>query len=219
MGIPIEYTRWISSFQCNRHGQIKVNDFLSRQFTLLAGVPQGSILSPLLYIFFIRDLPTKVTERIISSFYADDSSYAASDHLHSSSKIFVTDLLQPVLQKLETFCGKWRIGLNPDKTWCVNFHLTKANNNTPHLYLQGKLIRYQKSFKFIGITFDQSLSFKDHINDISTRCRKRLNLIKAIRGQEWGANPKTLLYTYKTYIRPVLEYGCILFAHANKDLL
>ena len=80
-------------------------------------------------------------------------------------------------------------------------------------------IRYQKSFKFIGITFDQSLSFKDHINDISTRCRKRLNLIKAIRGQEWGANPKTLLYTYKTYIRPVLEYGCILFAHANKDLL
>ena len=99
------------------------------------------------------------------------------------------------------------------------FFLTKANNNTPHLYLQGKLIRYQKSFKFIGITFDQSLSFKDHINDISTRCRKRLNLIKAIRGQEWGANPKTLLYTYKTYIRPVLEYGCILFAHANKDLL
>ena len=158
--ISQEYVRWISSFLSNRYGKIRVNDFLSKEFILAAGVPQGSIISPLLYIFFVKDLPTEVTDRMISSFYADDSSYAASDHLHRSSKIFVTDLLQPILQKLETFCAKWRVGLNPNKTWCVNFHLTKDNNNTPHLYLQGNILKYQKSFKFLGITFDQSLSFK-----------------------------------------------------------
>ena len=160
-----------------------------------------------------------MTERILSSFYADDSSYAVSDHLHRANKTFVTDLLQPILLKLEIFCSKWRIGLNPTKTWCMNFHLTKENNNTPHLYLQGEILKYQKSFKFLGVTFDQQLSFKDHINDITTRCRKRLNLQKAIRGQEWGASAKTILYTYKTFIRPVLEYCCILFAHASEDLL
>ena len=49
--------------------------------------------------------------------------------------------------------------------------------------------------------------------------KKRLNLIKAIRGQSWGAHPSTILYTYKVFIRPLLEYGCILFTHANKNLL
>ena len=52
-----------------------------------------------------------------------------------------------------------------------------------------------------------------------SRCRKRLNLIKALRGKSWGAHPQTLLYTYKVFIRPLLEYGCILFAHSDTDLL
>ena len=52
-----------------------------------------------------------------------------------------------------------------------------------------------------------------------TRARKRLNLLKALRGQSWGASPQTLLYTYRTYVRPLLEYGCILFAYASDALL
>ena len=77
----------------------------------------------------------------------------------------------------------------------------------------------QKEVKFLGITFDQHLTFDAHIEDIVKRCRKRLNLLKAIRGKLWGANPNTILYTYKVFIRPLLEYGCILFAHAKRDLL
>ena len=50
-------------------------------------------------------------------------------------------------------------------------------------------------------------------------CKKRLNLLKALRGQSWGAHPSTLIYTYKTYVRPLLEYGSILFAHSDQHLL
>ena len=195
------------------------HEFYSEVFVLMAGVPQGSTLSPLLYIFFVKDLPTKVTDRIISSFYADDTSYAASDYLHSSSKIFVTDLLQPVLNDLENYCAKWRIGLNQKKTWCVNFHLTRPNKNTPHLWLSGSLIKYKKVFKFLGITFDEKLTFKEHIKNITDRCHRRLDLLKALRGKDWGTNPEVLIYTYKSFIRPLLEYGGILFAHADKSLL
>ena len=49
--------------------------------------------------------------------------------------------------------------------------------------------------------------------------KKRLNLLKALRGESWGAHPSTLLYTYKAYIRPLLEYGCVLFEHADQALL
>ena len=79
-------------------------------------------------------------------------------------------------------------------------------------------MKYKKELKFLGITFDQGLTFEAHIGDIVKRCNKRLNLIKAIRGKTWGAHPSTLLYTYKTFIRPLLEYGSILFAHCDQSL-
>ena len=85
--------------------------------------------------------------------------------------------------------------------------------------MKGELIQYKNELKFLGITLDQNLSFKAHIQDIVSRSRKRLNLIKALRGKNWGADPSTLLYTYKTYIRPLLEYGCLLFAHSDEYLL
>ena len=55
--------------------------------------------------------------------------------------------------------------------------------------------------------------------DIVQRARKRLNLLKAIRGTHWGANSEVILYTYRTFVRPLFDYSCILFAHASDDLL
>ena len=121
--------------------------------------------------------------------------------------------LQKIINDLEEFCSKWRIGLNPSKTWCLNFFNKKENDNSPRLWLRHELLKYQKELNFLGITFDQQLTFKAHIDDIVTICKKRLNLLKALRGKSWGAHPSTLLYTYKVFVRPFLEYGCVLFAH------
>ena len=164
-------------------------------------------------------MPTKVLEAMITSFYADDTSYAASDHQHRSSKKFVQDYLQPTLIDLEKYCTKWRVGLNPTKTWCINFHNRSSDNNTPRLYLRGELLKYKKTCKFLGILFDDKLSFKEHIQELSSRCKKRLNLMKALCGQNWSASPETILYSYRSYVRPIIEYGSILFAYSNDDLL
>ena len=164
-------------------------------------------------------MPTKVLTSMISSFYADDTSYAASDTLHKSSKLFVANQLQPILTDLEEFCSKWRVGLNSEKTWCLNFFQNTKNNNTPRLWLKGELVKYKTEVKFLGVTFDQKLSYRKHIENLVSRCKKRLNLLKAIRGKDWGANPETIMYTYRTYIRPVLEYGSILFAFAEDNLM
>ena len=51
------------------------------------------------------------------------------------------------------------------------------------------------------------------------RSKKRLNLLKALKGRTWGANPETILYTYKVFVRPILEYSCVLFAHVEQKLL
>ena len=149
-----------------------------------------------MYMFFIKDMPTVNSNEIISSFYADDTSYAASDTLHKRSKKFVADYLQPILTELEEFCSKWRMGLNPEKIFCLNFILNSKNKNTPRLWLKGNLINYEKQCKFLGIIFDENLTYKAHIDNIAARCQKRLNLLKAIKGKVWGANPNTIMYTY-----------------------
>ena len=217
--IPTTIIRLISSFLRNRKGFVKVNENFSRQVPFTAGVPQGSILAPLLYIFYIRGMPTEISNEIITSFYADDTTYGASDNPHASRKVFVSSHLQRIISDLEQFCSLWRIKLNPDKTWCVNFFRNSKNDNTPRLWLKGELLQYKKVCKFLGITFDQSLSFSKHIEDIVSRAKKRLNLMKALRGQTWGASPETLLYSYRTFVRPILEYGCVLYAHASDTLL
>ena len=91
---PIKIIRWVSSFLDNRKGAIRINNIISREFILKAGVPQGSLLAPILYIFYIKNIPTKVFDALITSFYADDCSYAASDTLHKRSKNFASDYLQ-----------------------------------------------------------------------------------------------------------------------------
>ena len=63
------------------------------------------------------------------------------------------------------------------------------------------------------------MNFHDHINDIVTRAKKRLNLLKALRGQSWGSSPETIFYSYRSYVRPLLEYSCILFAHSSDSML
>ena len=133
-------------------------------------------------------------------------------------KVFPGNHLQNIINNLESYCSKWRISLNPSKTWGLNFFHKSINNNTPRLWLRGELVKYKKELKFLGITFDQGLTFEAHIRDIVKRCKKRLNLIKAIRGKTWGAHPSTLLYTYKTFIRPLFEYASFLFAHCDKSL-
>ena len=198
--IPVKLIRLISSFLENRQGCVKVNQNLSKLVLLSAGVPQGSILAPLLYIFYIREMPTEISNDIMSSFYADDTSYSASDNTHKGRKVFVSQHLQRILTNLEIFCTKWRIKLNSDKTWCQNFYIDEANNNTPRLYLNGNLLKYKKTFKFLGVTFDQKLTFSDHINDIVTRAKKRLNLMKALKGQTWGANPETIMSVSYTHL-------------------
>ena len=60
---------------------------------------------------------------------------------------------------------------------------------------------------------------KSTYSKYNLQIQKRLNLLKALRGQSWGASPETLMYSFRTYIRPLLEYSCILFAHSNTNLL
>ena len=104
-------TRWLSDFLVGRIIQVNLNSFLSDKISPLAGVPQGSVPSPLLFLIYVNDLPKPYHRQNSKSQFADDTAlWSASKNILLAAKLLHKDL-----RKLAKWCAKWRIKLNPEK--------------------------------------------------------------------------------------------------------
>ena len=99
------------------------------------------------------------------------------------------------------------------KTVCLHFHNKRETLPDPDLYPYGKKIRVVRETKFLGVTFDQKLSFIPHLKTLKTKCMKALDIIKVV-AKEWGADKTVLLNLYRSLIRSKLDYGCIVYGSA-----
>ena len=168
LNLPTKMTRWLSDFLVGRHEpQVNVNNFFSSQINLKAGVPQGSVLSPLLFLIYVNDHPTPHHKQNSLSQFADDTAqWAFSRNVRIAAKLLQQDLL-----KLAMWCAKWRIKLNPVKTIVIIFSRSALPRKTElNLKLDGETLKIYLQVKFLGITFDSQLYFKKHFEDILDRC-------------------------------------------------
>ena len=195
LDLPTKMTRWLSDFLVGRIIQVNVNGFLSDQINPAAGVPQGSVLSPLLFLIYVNDLPKPHHRQNSKSQFADDTAlWAASRNVHIAAK-----LLQKDLRKLAKWCAKWRIKLNPEKTKVILFSRSYlAGKPEPTLKLYSERLKFYPQVKFLGITFDSKFTFKKHFEDILGRCNARYHRIRLLTNKKWGPSPSTILQIYKS---------------------
>ena len=117
LDLPTKMTRWLSDFLVGRVIQVNMNGFRFDKISPIAGVPQGSVLSPLLFLIYVNDLTKPHHRQNSKSQFADDTAlWAASKNVQSATKLLCKDLRKP-----GKWCAKWRIKLNPEKTKVIIF--------------------------------------------------------------------------------------------------
>src|SRR5438093_13118365 len=103
------------------------------------------------------------------------------------------------MSKLHKFTQEFKISVNPNKSEICFFTLNNHIRNwEPQIVLSNTIIPVVTTPKYLGVTLDPALSFSQHIDNVVTRAKKRLNLLKCISGKDWGANAQTLRITYLT---------------------
>ena len=152
-----------------------MNGFLSNQISPKAGVPQGSVLRPLIFLIYVNDLPTPYHKQNSLSQFADDTAQWA----FSLSVRFAAKVLQQNLLNLAVWCAKWRIKLNLEETKVIIFSRSILARKTElNLKLYGETLKVYPQVKFLGITFDSQLTFKKHFEDILDRCNTRYHSLR-----------------------------------------
>lgn len=181
--------------------------------TIWRGLPQGSVLSPILYNIYTHDLESSIGVcRILQ--YADDILLYCS---HKNIEIAI-DNLETSLNKLHSWLLNHGLNLSPGKSNIVLF-TRKRNLPSIEIKINNSPIPVRDSVKFLGFTLDRKLNGIDHCNQIAIRCEKNLNILRCLSGVWWGSHPFVLKILYNAIVRSVLDYGTFLLEPANKASL
>ena len=201
---------WFTNYLTDRTQATLFDGVLSDLLGITCGVPQGSILGPLLFLIFISDMPR--CTKLLTNLFADDTTYQASGkNLHQ-----LITLVNIELEKAAEWFNANHLTVHPGKTKFIIFGNPKEE--IPDIYLNGfKLERIHekgttKSFKFLGVHLDENLSWKHHITNINTKITKISFHLTRIR-KRVSINHKNMIY--KGLVQPHLEYAIQVWGHSK----
>ena len=187
---------WVGAFLRDRSQRVVVEGGKSGESPVTSGVPQGSVLGPILFLIYINDLPDCVQSNV--RLFADDTIlYRSVSSLHEAKK------LQDDLDHLVDWERDWLMEFHPQK--CQVIRVTRMKTPLPTNYtLHGHLLEVVTSAKYLGITISEDLSWNRHINQVCSKAGMTLGMIK--RNLKINS-PRIKEQAYSSLVRPVMEYG------------
>ena len=213
-GVSGRLLRWVSGFLTDRSFSVSVSSASSQSHPIISGVPQGAIISPLLFNILLSDLPSP--PGVTTSIYADDITMFVTADSASSAQA----LLQAAIDKFALWAHRWGLLINPQKSGTSFFTLKRSVPTCPPLHISGVPIPYSKHHKLLGIIFDSPrLTWRPHIDFLRLRCQERLNIMRVLAGSRFGGSRPKLLLFYLAYIRGLTDYGLVLYSSASPSLL
>ena len=203
-GFPSCFARWTQYFVSDRRASVVFQNHKSRSFRVRRGVPQGSVLGPVLFSLFINDLPASLPSSVSCSLYADDLAIWSS----FPSVPTAVEATQGALIRLERWSEYWCLPLNPNKCEASFFSVDPHQANLqPNLLLLGSRLRFNPTPTFLGVTFDRTLSFSKHVFSLKAKFFPRLKALRCISASSWGPSKGSLSVLYKSFLWSLLTYA------------
>ena len=200
----------ISSFLSNRQLRVVLDGKSSQEYPVNAGVPQGSILGPTLFLLYINDLPDDVICNI--AIYADDTTlYSKCDQASDLwQQLELASEVESDLRDTMDWGWKWLIDINAGKTQLVSFDRSK-NTGAIDVKMDGSILEEKTFFKMLGLTFSSKLDWGSDIVTVAKNASKKIGAL--IHSMKF-LSPEVALYLYNSTIRPCMEYCCHVWAGA-----
>ena len=207
-GIGHSTLSWIQDFLHNRSQKVVLNGCTSDTVPVSSGVPQGSVLGPLLFLLYINDLPDCVSSQSTTRLFADDCLLYRKIQSQDDAK-----KLQEDLDALQQWESDWLMTFNPQK--CQTISVTNKRKPVNKTYsIHDQSLQKVSSAKYLGVHIQQNMNWNHHISMVT----KKANSTRAFLQRNMSSCPRNVkVLCYKSLLRPVLEYGCEVWDPFTKD--
>ncbi|KAI5708058.1 hypothetical protein M8J77_015554 [Diaphorina citri] len=206
---------YIQHFLSNNYIIVKCNGAHKSEVRKLDnGTRQGSSLSTTMFSIATCDIFDCVTPPAICNMFVDDICVLISGKQMNQVQL----TLQNTLDNFDNWSKKNGLDFSASKTVAINFN-RKRNLPNPQLTFKNTAVQFEGTMKWLGIHFDRKFDFKNHIEAIKIKALKAMNVLKILSHQSWGLNRKLLHRLYQAYVRPILDYGAIVYSAAKPNVL
>lgn len=212
--LPAPYYLLLKSYLTNRKFYVVNQGVTSNIYSINAGVPQGSVLGPVLYTIFTADLPVMADVNIAT--YADDTAIIATSLTPGDASLNI----QKELNEIEKWLHKWKIRVNPQKSTHVTFTLRRGD--CPPVNLCGTQIPQNTTVKYLGVHLDRRLTWRPHINAKVKQLNQKTKKMYWLFRKKSQLSLENKVRIYKAILKPVWTYALQLWgtaSHSNVEIV
>lgn len=207
--LPAPYFLFFKNYLTDRCFYVKTKDERSTIFQINAGIPQGSVLGPILYTMYTADMPTTPNTTVAT--YADDTAIVATSDSEIEASLFV----QNAINLLEIWLLKWNIKVNSEKSIHTTFTLRRKD--CPAITIYQEDIPKSETVKYLGMTMDRRLTWKQHIKAKHYHLKIKSKKLFWLLGPKSQLSLNNKLRIYKAILKPVWTYGIQIWGTASKS--
>ncbi len=208
-GIQGPILQWVRAFLCSREMRVAIDGETSPSARVDSGVPQGTVLGPLLFLLFINDLPAQVSPGTITLLFADDC--LVYREINSPQD---QDILQRDLAALDHWAHTWGMRFNPAK--CNVLRISRSKSPFTRMYqLCGEVLQEESEAKYLGITINNTLSWSSHVGVVAKKASNTLNFAR--RNLKYCPKDSKQM-AYFSLVRSTMDYSAAVWdPHLKKD--
>ena len=208
-GIRAKLLAWFSDYLSNRLQRVIVPGGVSQIRHVKAGVPQGSILGPLLILIYINDIVEDIQTNI--NLFANNARLS----LVESNPAIAGTMLQTDIDKITRWAQKWLVKFNPSKSESLVISRKRFKPNHPDLFMSNTEIPSVTSHKHLGIFLSDDGSLDFHIGKSIEKSWQRIGVMRLLKTR---LDRLSLQMNYFSFIRPILEYGDVIWDNLSQEL-